>query len=289
MPTTLLGPAFTQEYKVTPGTVIRLKDMSPEKPEKTDPLLAKNGKSSADLLIEKNLEQIGQLQNILYASRKAALLVVLQGIDAAGKDGVIKHVLSGVNPQGCVVTSFKIPTEEERLHDVLWRIHRKCPERGIIGIFNRSHYEEVLVARVHGLSPKSAWEKHYDHFNRFEKMLSDNGTVLLKFFLSVSREEQLKRIEERLTRPDKRWKYSPGDLQERKYWDEYQQAFEDMLNKCSTEYAPWYVIPSDKKWFRNLLVSQIILETLQKLDLKFPEPESGQPGKIPGNGKHSQH
>ena len=218
-----------------------------------------------------NLEQIGSLQNVLYASRKAALLVVLQGIDAAGKDGVIKHVLSGVNPQGCFVRSFKVPTEEERLHDVLWRVHRHTPERGVIGIFNRSHYEEVLVARVHKLKPKSIWQKHYEQFNAFEKMLSDNGTVILKFFLRVTQEEQLRRIEERLTRPDKKWKYSPSDLVEREYWDDYQRAYEDMLNKCSTEYAPWFVIPSDKKWFRNYLVSAILLDTLKGLDLKYPD------------------
>ncbi|MCL4460981.1 MAG: polyphosphate kinase 2 family protein [Nitrospirae bacterium] len=256
------------KYRVKPGSKFRLEDISADCP---DLFKGKEGKEKAERHIVDNLEQIGSLQNVLYASRKAALLVVLQGIDAAGKDGVIKHVLSGVNPQGCFVRSFKVPTEEERLHDVLWRVHRHTPERGVIGIFNRSHYEEVLVARVHKLKPKSIWQKHYEQFNAFEKMLSDNGTVILKFFLRVTQEEQLRRIEERLTRPDKKWKYSPSDLVEREYWDDYQRAYEDMLNKCSTEYAPWFVIPSDKKWFRNYLVSAILLDTLKGLDLKYPD------------------
>ena len=259
------------KYRVKPGSKFRLEDISADCPDLFKGKEGKEGKEKAERHIVDNLEQIGSLQNVLYASRKAALLVVLQGIDAAGKDGVIKHVLSGVNPQGCFVRSFKVPTEEERLHDVLWRVHRHTPERGVIGIFNRSHYEEVLVARVHKLKPKSIWQKHYEQFNAFEKMLSDNGTVILKFFLRVTQEEQLRRIEERLTRPDKKWKYSPSDLVEREYWDDYQRAYEDMLNKCSTEYAPWFVIPSDKKWFRNYLVSAILLDTLKGLDLKYPD------------------
>lgn len=262
--------AISSKYRVPAGGQIKLADFPADK---TAPFSAKDDKEKADRLMVGNLEKIGDLQNILYASKKASLLVVLQGIDAAGKDGVIKHVLSGINPQGCFVRSFKVPTEEERLHDVLWRVHRYTPERGIIGIFNRSHYEEVLVARVHKLKPKPEWQKHYDQFNGFEKMLTENGTVILKFFLLVSQAEQLRRIEERLARPDKKWKYSPSDLIEREYWDEYQRAYEDMLNLCSTEYAPWYIVPSDKKWFRNFLVSSIILETLQKLDLKYPVPK----------------
>uniref|UniRef100_A0A7C3LS79 Polyphosphate kinase 2 family protein n=1 Tax=Leptospirillum ferriphilum TaxID=178606 RepID=A0A7C3LS79_9BACT len=262
--------ALSSRYKVPPGTRIKLADFPPDR---TAPFSSKDGKEKADRLMVGNLEKIGDLQNILYASKKASILVVLQGIDAAGKDGVIKHVLSGVNPQGCFVRSFKVPTEDEKLHDVLWRVHRKTPERGMIGIFNRSHYEEVLVARVHKLKPKPEWQKHYEQFNGFEKMLTENGAVILKFFLLVSQGEQLRRIEERLSRPDKKWKYSPSDLIEREYWDEYQRAYEDMLSLCSTEYAPWHIIPSDKKWFRNFLVSSIILETLQKLDLKYPVPK----------------
>ena len=270
--------SLSSRYRVPPGGRIKLADFPADK---TAPFSAKDGKEKADRLMIGNLEKIGDLQNILYASKKASLLVVLQGIDAAGKDGVIKHVLSGINPQGCFVRSFKVPTEEERLHDVLWRVHRYTPERGIIGIFNRSHYEEVLVARVHKLKPKPEWQKHYEQFNVFEKMLTENGTVILKFFLLVSQGEQLRRIEERLARPDKKWKYSPSDLIEREYWDEYQRAYEDMLNLCSTEVAPWYIVPSDKKWFRNFLVSSIILETLQKLDLKYPVPKE-----IPGRKGH---
>ncbi len=262
--------ALSSRYRVPPGARIKLADFPPDR---IAPFAAKDGKEKAERLMAGNLEKIGDLQNILYASKKASLLVVLQGIDAAGKDGVIKHVLSGINPQGCFVRSFKVPTEEESLHDVLWRVHRNTPERGMIGIFNRSHYEEVLVARVHKLKPKPEWQKYYEQFNGFEKMLAENGTVILKFFLLVSQGEQLKRIEERLSRPDKKWKYSPSDLIEREYWDEYQRAYEDMLNLCSTEYAPWHIVPSDKKWFRNFLVSSIILETLQKLDLKYPVPK----------------
>lgn len=262
--------ALSSKYRVPPGSRIKLADFPADR---IAPFSGKDGKDKADRLMVGNLEKIGDLQNILYASKKASLLVVLQGIDAAGKDGVIKHVLSGINPQGCFVRSFKVPTEEERLHDVLWRVHRYTPERGIIGIFNRSHYEEVLVARVHKLKPKPEWQKHYEQFNGFEKMLTENGTVILKFFLLVSQGEQLRRIEERLARPDKKWKYSPSDLIEREYWDEYQRAYEDMLNLCSTEVAPWHIVPSDKKWFRNFLVSSIILETLQKLDLKYPVPK----------------
>jgi PPK2 family polyphosphate:nucleotide phosphotransferase len=262
--------SFGLKYRIKPNSKFRLSDIPPDC---SDPFKGKGGKEKADRLVVKNLEQIGELQNVLYASKKASLLIVLQGIDAAGKDGTIKHVLSGVNPQGCYVRSFKVPTEEEKLHDVLWRVHRYAPERGVIGIFNRSHYEEVLVARVHKLKPKGVWQKHYEQFNAFEKMLSDNGTIILKFFLSVSQEEQLKRIEERLTRPDKKWKYSSSDLVEREYWDDYQKAYEDMINKCSTEYAPWFIIPSDKKWFRNCLISSILCDTLKNLDLKYPEPE----------------
>lgn len=259
---------FGLKYRVKPDSKFHLSDIPSDS---SAPFNRKGGKEKADQHIAENLEQIGSLQNVLYASRKAALLIILQGIDAAGKDGTIKHVLSGVNPQGCYVRSFKVPTEEEKFHDVLWRVHKYTPERGIIGIFNRSHYEEVLVARVHKLKPRSVWQKHYEQFNAFEKMLSDNGTVILKFFLCVSQEEQLKRIEERLTRPDKKWKYSSSDLVEREYWDDYQKAYEDMLTKCSTEHAPWYVIPSDKKWYRNFLISSILCDTLKNLDLKYPD------------------
>jgi PPK2 family polyphosphate:nucleotide phosphotransferase len=264
----LIDPGFTKRYLVEPGKKVKL-SLWPT--GDTGPFTEKDDHDKVSSILDLNIRNLEKLQNILYASRKAAVLVVFQGIDAAGKDGVIKHVFSGINPQGCTVSPFKVPTEEERLHDILWRVHKKCPERGFIGIFNRSHYEEVLAPRVHKMKPKDVWEKYFDQFNHFERMLAENGTVVLKFFLSISQEEQLKRIKERLTQPEKKWKYSPSDLREREFWNDYQAAYEDMLNLCSTHHSPWYVIPADKKWFRNLLVSQILVETMEKLDLKFPK------------------
>lgn len=260
----------TKKYLVEPENKISLSHWHTGD---TGPFSEKDDQESVSSILDANIRRLEKLQNVLYASRKAAILAIFQGIDASGKDGVIKHVFSGINPQGCVVSSFKVPTEEEQRHDILWRVHKRCPERGFLGIFNRSHYEEVLAPRVHKSKPKDVWEKHFEQFNHFERMLFENGTIVLKFFLSISQGEQLKRIEERLTRPDKRWKYSPSDLREREFWNDYQAAYEDMLNLCSTHHAPWYVIPSDKKWFRNLLVSQILVETMEKLDLKFPKSQ----------------
>src|SRR4051812_17040170 len=215
----------------------------------------------------KNLQRLDALQEKLYAEGKHALLVVVQAMDCGGKDGAIDHVFSGVNPQGCQVTSFKVPTSLELRHDFLWRIHDACPPMGMIGIFNRSHYESVLVERVHKLVPESVLKSRYDHINAFEKLLADEGTTILKFFLHISKEEQKERLEARLKDKSKNWKFNIGDLAERKLWPKYQQAYEDALEKCSTKHAPWVVVPADRKWFRNWVISDTIVRTLQTLKM----------------------
>jgi PPK2 family polyphosphate:nucleotide phosphotransferase len=212
---------------------------------------------------------------VLWAEGKHSLLIVLQAMDAGGKDGTIKHVMRGVNPQGCQVTSFKVPTEEELDHDFLWRIHKATPRRGYIGIFNRSHYEDVLVVRVHNLVPETVWRQRYEQINQFEKLLADTGTTILKFFLYISKEEQKERFEARLRDPAKNWKFSMGDVKERNLWDDYMAAFEEVLSRCSMPWAPWFVIPANRKWYRNLVVSQTIIEALEKLDMRYPPPLSG--------------
>ena len=229
-------------------------------------------KEAAAAQLEKNLDRLSVLQYLLYAESRRSLLVVLQGIDAGGKDGTIQHVMSGLNPQGVRVTSFKVPEGAEKRHDYLWRVHNAMPECGQIGIFNRSHYEDVLVVRVHSLVPKSVWSKRYAQINDFERMLSDNGTRIVKFLLYIDKEEQEKRFRERIDDKTKNWKFSPADLKEREYWDQYIEAFQDMLRQCSTECAPWYVIPANRKWFRNLAVSQVLREELEAMSLKFPKP-----------------
>jgi len=211
------------------------------------------------------------IQELMYAEHKQKLLVVLQGIDTSGKDGTIEHVFGDVNPQGTKVISFKVPTKKELDHDYLWRVHQHTPGKGEIVIFNRSHYEDVLVVRVHDLAPKEVWKKRYDQINSFEKLLAEEGTTIRKFFLHISKKEQARRFLARLDRPQKRWKFNPGDLEEREYWGDYRAAFEAMLSKTSTPWAPWYVVPSDRKWYRNLIVASVILETLQNLGMAFPE------------------
>jgi PPK2 family polyphosphate:nucleotide phosphotransferase len=196
-------------------------------------------------------------------------------MDAGGKDGTIRHIFSGVNPQGCAVTSFKSPSTIERAHDFLWRVHAAAPANGMIGIFNRSHYEDVLIVRVHNLVPKDVWSKRYAHICEFEKLLSDSGTTILKFFLHISKDEQKKRLQARLDDPQKHWKFNVEDLAERKLWDEYMEAFDDALEKTSTRYAPWYVVPSDRKWFRNWVISDTIVHALEDMRLKFPDPAPG--------------
>ena len=257
---------FAEELIATPGKKVRLEKWNPEETLGW----SKNHKMKASL--EKTIEKLDKLQYLLYAEHKRALLIVLQGLDAAGKDGTIRHVMSGVNPQGCRVTSFKKPTPEELAHDFLWRVHQAVPPVGDIGIFNRSHYEDVLIARVHNLVPKDVWSKRYDEINGFECMLDENNIKILKFFLHISKDEQKRRFEQRIEDQDRRWKISESDFAERKYWDDYTAAYEAVLTKCSTERAPWYIIPANKKWFRNLAVSHIIVETLESLQMKFPAP-----------------
>jgi PPK2 family polyphosphate:nucleotide phosphotransferase len=219
-----------------------------------------------------NLVRLRELQYRMYAENKRALLIVLQAMDTGGKDGTIRNVMSGLNPQGCTVTSFKVPSEEERDHDFLWRVHRAVPAKGDFGIFNRSHYEDVLVVRVHDLVPERIWAKRYDQINAFERVLCDNGIVIAKLFLHISKDEQLERLKARIDDPTKHWKISSSDFSERKYWDLYQDAYEDALTRCNTRWGPWYVIPANKKWYRNFAVSQVLVETLETLDMKFPKP-----------------
>jgi len=259
-------------FTVKPKQNIKLNDIDPDDTGKL------KQKQEAKELLEQNIERMAELQNILYAEGKHALLIVLQALDAGGKDGTIRSIMSGVNPQGVRVTSFKRPTEEELAHDFLWRIHKAVPPRGMIGIFNRSHYEDVLVVRVHNLVPKSVWQKRYQHINNFERLLAENSVTILKFYLHISKEEQKERLQARLDQPHKRWKFDPRDLDERKLWANYMEAFEAALSKCSTAYAPWHIVPANKKWYRNLVISEKIVETLEGLKLKYPEPPAGLDG-----------
>jgi PPK2 family polyphosphate:nucleotide phosphotransferase len=256
----------SKKLMVKPGKKLKLADHDPDDSHGFT-------KEMADRQLQKHQSKLDQLQELLYAGKQHALLIVLQALDAGGKDGTIRHVMSGVNPQSCDVTSFKAPTAEELGHDFLWRVHKAVPAKGSIGIFNRSHYEDVLIARVHKLVPKSVWSKRYAHINDFEHMLADSGVKILKFFLHISKDEQKRRFEQRIADRCKRWKVSPADFEERKLWDEYIDAFEDALSKCSADCAPWYVIPANKKWFRDLAVSQIIVEALESLDMKYPKIE----------------
>ena len=242
---------------------LRLKDYDPKD---TSGL----GQKDASKLTKENLDRLKKLQYLLYAENKHAILIILQAMDAGGKDGTIRHVLGPLNPQGVKVTSFKTPSTEELSHDFLWRIHQHAPKTGEICIFNRSHYEDVLIARVHNLVPKKIWSKRYKHINSFEKLLSDSGTTIIKFFLNISQKEQLQRLNERLKDPQKNWKANEQDFEERHYWGEYMKAYETAIQKCSTSYAPWFIIPSDKKWFRNLAVSTILVNTLESMNMKFP-------------------
>jgi PPK2 family polyphosphate:nucleotide phosphotransferase len=256
-------------YLVRPGKKVRLGKLS------TDDTGSFKDKKEARKPTEQSLEELDRLQEVLFAEAKHAVLVVLQAMDTGGKDGTIEHVFSGIDPQGCSVTSFKVPTELELAHDYLWRVHEACPPKGMIGIFNRSHYESVLVERVKDLVPEKVWSRRYDHINAFEKLLSDEGTTIIKIFLHISKQEQKSRLEARLSEPEKHWKFNPNDLKERQRWDDYQKAYEDAIEKCSTDYAPWYIIPADRKWFRNFAVCDIIVRTLQQLKMKFPPPAPG--------------
>ncbi|HEX6575464.1 MAG TPA: polyphosphate kinase 2 family protein [Gemmatimonadaceae bacterium] len=254
---------------VSPDGTLDLSDDAAAKPDS----LAK-GDELKDK-IEKQLEKLGDLQNRFYADGRHALLIILQGRDASGKDGVVRTVIGACNPSGVRINSFKVPTPVELAHDYLWRVHNVMPEKGMFGIFNRSHYEDVLVVRVHEIVPEDAWSKRYEQINNFEKMLAENGTVILKFFLHVSRDEQKERLRERVEDPAKNWKFSASDLDERGLWDKYTEAYEDALQKCSTPWAPWYVVPADSNKARNYLIAKRIVAALEELDLEYPKPKTG--------------
>lgn len=257
------------DLTLKPGCRVKLEDWDPDDSGEWD------DKGKAREETARLHERLGELQEVFYASSKLALLIVLQAMDAAGKDGTVKHVMSGVNPAGCTVTSFKVPSAEEREHDFLWRIHKAVPGRGQIGIFNRSHYEDVLVVRVLGLVPEKVWRARYEPINAFEQMLSESGVVILKFFLHISKKEQAKRFRERLEDPTKVWKFNPGDLDMRAKWGEFMKAYEDVFEKCTTDAAPWTIVPANKKWYRDLVITRKIVKTLEALDLRYPEPAPG--------------
>ena len=262
-----MAKSFAARFRVEPGTRARL--------DRRDPgdLKSFSDRKAAERQSIKDGEAIDILQDRLYAEGKRALLVVLQGIDSAGKDGTIKHVFKETGALGVVVAAFKKPSEEELAHDFLWRVHLAAPRRGFIGIFNRSHYEDVLVGRVRKLAPKDEIEARYDQINAFEKILVDNGTRILKFMLHISKKEQAERLQERLDKPNHRWKFNPSDLDDRKLWDEYQAAYDVMLDRCSTAWAPWHVIPADHKWARNAAIAAIVRETLEEMNPQYPKPD----------------
>ena len=255
-------------YRVKPGSRVDLSEWDPN--DKSAFPVKKNAGRKRLLELNDSLEE---LQELLYAEHKHRVLIVLQAMDTGGKDGTIRHVFEGVNPQGVRVASFKKPTPEELAHDYLWRVHKPTPGRGEIVIFNRSHYEDVLVVRVHNLVPEEVWSGRYDHINWFERTLADEGTTILKFFLHIDLDEQKRRFQARLDEPRKHWKFNPGDLEERKLWNDYMQAYEEAIGRTSTEWAPWYIVPANRKWYRNLVVATVITETLNGLDMKYPEPD----------------
>ena len=256
------------KYRVRPGQKVDLSDYDPD-----DTRLLPDGKDEAK---KKNAEiqgRLAKLQELLFAGHEHKLLIVLQGMDTSGKDGTIRHVMGGFNAAGTRVASFRKPSDDELDHDYLWRVHREVPEKGEAVVFNRSHYEDVLVVRVHQLVPKEVWSRRYDHICGFEQMLADEGCTILKFFLHISKDEQRKRLQSRLDDPAKRWKFQRGDLEERKLWGEYRKAYEAALSKTSTDGAPWYVVPANQKWYRNYIVGSVIADTLEALHLKYPEPD----------------
>ncbi len=257
---------YRDRLRVEPGSKVRLKDFDPD--------YDGEGVTQADAaaMVAAYEQQLALQQLKLYAESRCSLLIVLQGLDAAGKDGVCRHVLDAFNPLGTTVSGFKQPTPVELAHDFLWRIHPRVPGRGEVAVFNRSHYEDVLVVRVHDLVPKKVWSQRYDRINEFERQVASSGTTILKFFLYISKDEQLERFRQRLEDPRRNWKISNSDYEEREHWDAYIEAYEDALARCSTREAPWYVIPSNHKWFRNLAVSQIIAATLEEMNPKYPEP-----------------
>ena len=254
-----------ETYRVPVKGKIKLKDYDPNDSR----LFDGNKKDNKEALLKLNTE-LAALQEQLYAEGKHRLLIVLQAMDTGGKDGVIRAVFEGVNPQGVKVASFKVPTPVELSHDYLWRVHQQTPGKGEMVIFNRSHYEDVLVVRVHQLVPEEVWSRRYQHIREFERLLADEGTTILKFYLHIDLQEQAQRFLARVEDPTKQWKFNPGDLDERDRWEEYMRAYEDMLNQTSTDWAPWYIIPANKKWYRNWLISKIVIKTLKDLDMHYP-------------------
>jgi PPK2 family polyphosphate:nucleotide phosphotransferase len=256
-----------KKYIVKQNSEVKLSDWDP------DDTSGFEGTKKEGLIATKKLnKRLEVLQGILFAEYKQKILIVLQAMDTGGKDGTISSVFEGVNPQGVKVASFKVPTAEELDHDYLWRVHPQVPGKGEIVIFNRSHYEDLLVVRVHNLAPQKVWKKRFQHINEFERMMKDEGTTILKFFLNISQDEQKQRLLERINTPEKRWKFNPGDLEERKLWKDYMEAYQDVLSKTSKPWAPWYIIPANRNWYRNLVISSILVDTLEKLKLRYPQP-----------------
>ena len=264
-----------KQYLVKPGEKVDLSKWTPN--DKGD---FKGGKEEGLAKIAKLNDELEVLQEMLFAEHKHKVLIVLQAMDTGGKDGVIRRVFDGVNPQGVRVASFKVPTQDELDHDYLWRVHKVVPGKGEMVIFNRSHYEDVLVVRVHKLVPPEVWKKRFDQINQFERLLAENGTTILKFFLHIDKDEQKGRLQARLDEPDKRWKFRLGDLEERKLWPDYMQAYEDVLSKTSTKYAPWLIVPANRKWYRDLVISEVLVDSLKGLKMKFPEPEENLDGVV---------
>jgi len=261
-----------RELRVDPGSAPRLDRRDPGRR-----LGAPDRQSGLERLQER-VERLAVLHDRLSAEASRAVVLVLQGMDASGKDGTIRHILTGVNPENCRIVSFREPTAPELAHDFLWRVHAVCPAHGELGIFNRSHYEDVVAVRVRKLAPEHEWRRRYGHIRAFEHMLVDEGTTIVKVFLHVSHEEQRVRLQERLDNPEKRWKFRLGDLDDRKRWDGYTEAYEEAIEETSTEWAPWHIVPADHNWVRNLLVAELLVETLERLDPKLPEPDPGLDG-----------
>lgn len=265
---------FASQFSVVPGKKVNLAKCDPRDDGAFD------DKDKAKAQIEKDAAAIDALQNCLYAEGKRALLVILQGMDCSGKDGTVRAVFNTCGPIGVTVTSFKAPTPAELAQDYLWRVHAACPPRGIIGIFNRSQYEDVLVVKVRKFASPEAIERRYDEINAFEKILSQNGTKILKFMLHISKDEQAQRLQDRVSDPTKRWKFNPGDLDDRALWDDYMAAYETMLNRCSTAEAPWHIIPADRNWVRNAAIARIVRETLEEMNPQFPGPKGWDPAAV---------
>jgi PPK2 family polyphosphate:nucleotide phosphotransferase len=264
-----------EQHRIEPGTKVDLSKLDPN-----DTSGFKGDKADAQAEIAKLVHKLEGLQEILYAEHKHKILIVLQAMDTAGKDGTVRHVFSGVNPSGVYVASFKQPTPEELAHDYLWRIHKMVPGEGEMVIFNRSHYEDVLIVRVHGLVPAKVWKQRYDQINAFEKYLNQNGITILKFYLHIDKDEQKERLQARLDDPSKHWKFQLGDLAERKLWPDYMEAYQDVLNLTSTDWAPWYVVPANHKWYRDLVISNALVQTLEDLKMEYPQDSEDLAGVI---------